>query len=78
MDQVSMKYANIFHCKKDPPKFTQMWIFWFENKPSGNPGLSVHDVTCLGRRAIELRTKYVLWNGKIKLDWFSKSKSDNN
>jgi hypothetical protein len=23
---------------QDPPKFTQIWIFWFENKPSGNPG----------------------------------------
>jgi hypothetical protein len=22
---------------KRPPKFTQIWIFWFENKPSGNP-----------------------------------------
>jgi hypothetical protein len=22
---------------QDPPKFTQIWIFWFENKPSGNP-----------------------------------------
>jgi ryanodine receptor 2 len=22
---------------KDPPKFTQIWIFWFENMPSGNP-----------------------------------------
>jgi hypothetical protein len=20
-----------------PPKFTQTWDFWFENKPSGNP-----------------------------------------
>jgi hypothetical protein len=23
---------------QDPPKCTQIWIFWFENKPSGNPG----------------------------------------
>jgi hypothetical protein len=23
---------------QDPPKFTQNWDFWFENKPSGNPG----------------------------------------
>jgi hypothetical protein len=22
---------------KGPPKFTQIWAFWFENKPSGNP-----------------------------------------
>jgi hypothetical protein len=22
---------------QDPPKFTQIWIFWFENRPSGNP-----------------------------------------
>jgi hypothetical protein len=24
---------------KGPPKFTQIWNFWFENKPSGNPVL---------------------------------------
>jgi hypothetical protein len=24
---------------KGPPKFTQIWDFWFENKPSGNPDL---------------------------------------
>jgi hypothetical protein len=24
---------------KGPPKFTQIWDFWFENKPSGNPGV---------------------------------------
>jgi hypothetical protein len=23
---------------KGPPKFTQIWDFLFENKPSGNPG----------------------------------------
>jgi hypothetical protein len=23
---------------QDPPKFTQILIFWFENRPSGNPG----------------------------------------
>jgi hypothetical protein len=22
---------------KGPSKFTQIWDFWFENKPSGNP-----------------------------------------
>jgi hypothetical protein len=27
MDQVSKKYTNIFQCKKDPPKFAQIWIF---------------------------------------------------
>jgi hypothetical protein len=21
-----------------PPKFTQIWDVWFENKPTGNPG----------------------------------------
>jgi hypothetical protein len=33
---------------KDPPIFTQIWIFWFENKPSGNPGVEqflANDVT---------------------------------
>jgi hypothetical protein len=23
---------------KGPPKFAHIWDFWFENKPSGNPG----------------------------------------
>jgi hypothetical protein len=32
MDQVSIKYTNIFHCKTLPNL-----DFWFENKPSGNP-----------------------------------------
>jgi hypothetical protein len=36
MDQVSLKYSNIIHAKtlQNLPK---IWIFWFENKPSGNP-----------------------------------------
>jgi hypothetical protein len=25
---------------KGRPKFAQIWDFWFENKPSGNPGSS--------------------------------------
>jgi hypothetical protein len=33
MDQVSIKYTNILHCKA-----LQNLDFWFENKPSGNPG----------------------------------------
>jgi hypothetical protein len=36
MDQVSIKYTNIFQ-HLDPTKFTQIWIFGFGNKPSGNP-----------------------------------------
>jgi hypothetical protein len=24
---------------KGPPKFTQIWDFWFEKKPSGNPAV---------------------------------------
>jgi hypothetical protein len=37
MDQVSINYTNIFHCKtlQNLPKFV---FFLFENKPSGNPG----------------------------------------
>jgi hypothetical protein len=27
---------------QDPPKFTQIGMFWFENKPSGIPG-TYHD-----------------------------------
>jgi hypothetical protein len=25
---------------QDPPKFTQFKDFWFENMPSGNPGVT--------------------------------------
>jgi hypothetical protein len=32
IDQMSIKYTKIFHCKT-PPKFTQTAIFW----SSGNP-----------------------------------------
>jgi hypothetical protein len=31
--QMVLKYNNIFHSK-----FYQNWNFWFENKPSSNPG----------------------------------------
>jgi hypothetical protein len=30
-----IKYTITF---KGRPKFTQIWDFWFENEPSGNPG----------------------------------------
>jgi hypothetical protein len=36
IDNMAIKYTNIFHCKtlQNLPIF-----FWFENVPSGNPGL---------------------------------------
>jgi hypothetical protein len=37
MDLVSLKYAIIFHCKT--LQNLPILKFWFENKPSGNPGL---------------------------------------
>jgi hypothetical protein len=33
-----IKYTNIYHSKAIK-KFTQISDFWFENKPSGNPGV---------------------------------------
>jgi hypothetical protein len=39
MDQVLIKYTKILCILQDPPKFTQIGIFWFENEPSGNPVL---------------------------------------
>jgi hypothetical protein len=33
---MSKKYANILHGKTFP-KITQIWIFWCDNIPSGNP-----------------------------------------
>jgi hypothetical protein len=30
----------------DPPKFTQIWDFWLEKKPSGNPVIVTATVTC--------------------------------
>jgi hypothetical protein len=33
-----MKYiCQYYFPLQDPPKFTQNWDFWFENKPSGSP-----------------------------------------
>jgi hypothetical protein len=40
-------YTNIFHCKT-----LQNWKFWFENIPSGNPGLEVL-ITNLRRATVE-------------------------
>jgi hypothetical protein len=31
---------------QDPPKFTQIWIFGFENKPSGNPAEQLSSPCC--------------------------------
>jgi hypothetical protein len=31
--QMTVKYTDIFN-SKDLPKFTQIWIFWFENIPT--------------------------------------------
>jgi hypothetical protein len=35
MDQMAIKYNNIFH--RTPSKIYPNWYFWFENEPSGNP-----------------------------------------
>jgi hypothetical protein len=35
---MALKIPNIFHCKTFQ-KFTQIWIFGFENKPSGSTEL---------------------------------------
>jgi hypothetical protein len=32
---MAIKYVKTFHFY-DPPKFTQIGHFWFENMPSGN------------------------------------------
>jgi hypothetical protein len=34
-----MKYIYQHLPFKGPPKFPQIWNFWYENKPSGNPAL---------------------------------------
>jgi hypothetical protein len=34
-----MKYTYQHLPFKGPPKFTKIWDFWFENKPSGIPGV---------------------------------------
>jgi hypothetical protein len=31
---------------QDPKKFTQIGIFWSENKPSGNPAVATHFHMC--------------------------------
>jgi hypothetical protein len=43
--ELNTKRGKKDHCPKiykrlplqDPPKFTQIWIFWLENIPSGSP-----------------------------------------
>jgi hypothetical protein len=30
---------------KGPPKFTQIWTYWFENKPFGNTGLKLYQIS---------------------------------
>jgi hypothetical protein len=42
MNQVAIKYTNIFHCKT--PKIYPNWVFWFENMPSGNPALQLRQI----------------------------------
>jgi hypothetical protein len=37
---MALKYTNIFHCKA---LFKIYPNFWFENMPSGNPGVRCHD-----------------------------------
>jgi hypothetical protein len=37
---MAIKYIIIFQ-SRGPLEFTQIWNFWFENKPSGNPGTQV-------------------------------------
>jgi hypothetical protein len=39
IDQMAIKYTNIFHCKT--LQNLKTWDFWFENMPSGNPGPKV-------------------------------------
>jgi hypothetical protein len=42
IDHMDIKYTSIFRCK-DPPKFTQIGIFVFKNRPSGNPAAYRHN-----------------------------------
>jgi hypothetical protein len=35
IDQISIKFTNIFHCKT----LQNLPFFWFENIPSGNPAV---------------------------------------
>jgi hypothetical protein len=37
IDQIVIKYTKIFH-SKTLQKLPKLGFFWFENKPSGNPG----------------------------------------
>jgi hypothetical protein len=41
IDQMANEYANIFHYKtlQNLPK--SEFLVWFENMPSGNPGMNV-------------------------------------
>jgi hypothetical protein len=39
MIQVTLKYTNIFN--RQALKIYPNWDFWFENIPSGNPGVGM-------------------------------------
>jgi hypothetical protein len=38
--KMAIKYINF--CNLRPPKIYPNWDFWFENKPSGNPGVNAN------------------------------------
>jgi hypothetical protein len=43
----TIKYTSIFHSKAP-----QIWIFWFENKPSGNPDSAQQICFCDGGKNV--------------------------
>jgi hypothetical protein len=60
---MAMKYINIFQ-SNGPPKLTQIGIFWFENKTSGNPAFKGSPAF-----AVVLRRKHneALFPGSLKI-----------
>jgi hypothetical protein len=76
MDQASIKYTNMFHCKtlQNLPKF------WFENKPSGIPGLNA-ELQMSPLKSTILKTAFdtrkdillLLEKSQLKLELHSKS-----
>jgi hypothetical protein len=46
---------------QDPPKFTQIWIFWFENIPSGNPETDTK--TCIQTNEVCGRAAFCIYQG---------------
>jgi hypothetical protein len=53
IDKIAIKYIYRLLPVQDPPKFTQIGIFGFENIPSGNPAWQSYGTTAFQESLVE-------------------------